>query len=233
MSAVLQDGSNKASRKLCLWKLCLVFKISGISCWPHFIYLHFRCTVDLEKLLETLEDQELKENVEVMRNLQDVILELKVHKCAYITIHQNTTLWILVTVTFALAIIFNFLLNCFRVRGKKTHCAVILIIFRRIRSDAFTEFHDLSFFSLLFFFLRMRAQASPPPSMLWLQERMMLNYLGVAVKLRQMSRHQYVDSFILLVLLDCLCNSYFTKLQILPYLLLFSEPNVNYRVFHL
>lgn len=165
-----------------------------------FIYLHFRCTVDLEKLLETLEDQELKENVEVMRNLQDVILELKVHKCAYITIHQNTTLWILVMVTFALAIIFNFLFNCSRVRGKKTHCAVILIIFRRIRSDAFTEFHGLSFFSLLFFFLRMRAQASPPPSMLWLQERMMLNYLGVAVKMRQMSPHQYVDSFIVLVL---------------------------------
>uniref|UniRef100_A0A671TT99 Kinesin family member 4 n=1 Tax=Sparus aurata TaxID=8175 RepID=A0A671TT99_SPAAU len=38
---------------------------------------HAACTVDLEKLLETLEDQELKENVEVMRNLQDVILELK------------------------------------------------------------------------------------------------------------------------------------------------------------
>uniref|UniRef100_A0A671TRP6 Kinesin-like protein n=1 Tax=Sparus aurata TaxID=8175 RepID=A0A671TRP6_SPAAU len=36
---------------------------------------HAACTVDLEKLLETLEDQELKENVEVMRNLQDVILD--------------------------------------------------------------------------------------------------------------------------------------------------------------
>ncbi|KAG7223361.1 hypothetical protein INR49_015717, partial [Caranx melampygus] len=38
---------------------------------------HAACTVNLEKVLETLEDQELKENVEVMRNLQDVILELK------------------------------------------------------------------------------------------------------------------------------------------------------------
>nr|XP_020498967.1 chromosome-associated kinesin KIF4-like [Labrus bergylta]XP_020498968.1 chromosome-associated kinesin KIF4-like [Labrus bergylta] len=38
---------------------------------------HAACTVDLEKVLETLEDQELKENVEVMRSLQDVILELK------------------------------------------------------------------------------------------------------------------------------------------------------------
>lgn len=37
-----------------------------------------RCTVDLEKVLATLEDQELKENVEVMKNLQDLILELKV-----------------------------------------------------------------------------------------------------------------------------------------------------------
>ncbi|XP_041657997.1 kinesin family member 4 isoform X2 [Cheilinus undulatus] len=38
---------------------------------------HAACTVDLEKVMETLEDQELKENVEVMRNLQEVILELK------------------------------------------------------------------------------------------------------------------------------------------------------------
>uniref|UniRef100_A0A8C7YLV8 Kinesin family member 4 n=1 Tax=Oryzias sinensis TaxID=183150 RepID=A0A8C7YLV8_9TELE len=39
---------------------------------------HAACTVDLEKVLATLEDQELKENVEVMKNLQDLILELKV-----------------------------------------------------------------------------------------------------------------------------------------------------------
>uniref|UniRef100_A0A3P9LEZ8 Kinesin family member 4 n=2 Tax=Oryzias latipes TaxID=8090 RepID=A0A3P9LEZ8_ORYLA len=38
---------------------------------------HAACTVDLEKVLATLEDQELKENVEVMKNLQDLILELK------------------------------------------------------------------------------------------------------------------------------------------------------------
>ncbi|KAM4544719.1 kinesin family member 4 [Odontesthes bonariensis] len=38
---------------------------------------HAACTVDLEKVLETLEDQELKENVEVLKNLQDIILELK------------------------------------------------------------------------------------------------------------------------------------------------------------
>lgn len=34
--------------------------------------------MDLQRVLATLEDQELKENVEVMRNLQEVILELKV-----------------------------------------------------------------------------------------------------------------------------------------------------------
>uniref|UniRef100_A0A672IDH5 Kinesin family member 4 n=1 Tax=Salarias fasciatus TaxID=181472 RepID=A0A672IDH5_SALFA len=36
---------------------------------------HAACTVNLQKVLETLEDQELKENVEVMRNLQDIILD--------------------------------------------------------------------------------------------------------------------------------------------------------------
>ncbi len=58
--------------------------ISAMSCC--YLPFYFSCTVDLEKVLETLEDQELKENVEVMRNLQDVILELKVHKTAYIII---------------------------------------------------------------------------------------------------------------------------------------------------
>lgn len=45
---------------------------------------YFRCTVDLQKLMETLEDQELKENVEVMRNLQEIILELKVPNVAHL-----------------------------------------------------------------------------------------------------------------------------------------------------
>lgn len=40
-------------------------------------------------MLETLEDQELKENIEVMRNLQDIILELKVLKSSYIIINQT------------------------------------------------------------------------------------------------------------------------------------------------
>ncbi|XP_071384275.1 chromosome-associated kinesin KIF4-like isoform X1 [Centroberyx affinis] len=38
---------------------------------------HAACKVDLEKVLETLEDQELKGKVEVMRSLQDIILELQ------------------------------------------------------------------------------------------------------------------------------------------------------------
>ncbi|XP_030649696.1 kinesin family member 4 isoform X2 [Chanos chanos] len=38
---------------------------------------HAACKVDLQKMVETLEDQELKENVEVVRNLQQLILELQ------------------------------------------------------------------------------------------------------------------------------------------------------------
>lgn len=43
------------------------------------LYARYSCTLDLQKLMESLEDQEMKEKVEVMRNLQEVILELKVH----------------------------------------------------------------------------------------------------------------------------------------------------------
>ncbi|KAM4697005.1 chromosome-associated kinesin KIF4A [Rhinophrynus dorsalis] len=38
---------------------------------------HAACKLDLQKLVETLEDQELKENVEVIRNLQQVITQLQ------------------------------------------------------------------------------------------------------------------------------------------------------------
>ncbi|XP_051956367.1 chromosome-associated kinesin KIF4-like [Xyrauchen texanus] len=38
---------------------------------------HAACKVDLQKMVETLEDQELKENMEVIRNLQQLILELQ------------------------------------------------------------------------------------------------------------------------------------------------------------
>ncbi|KAJ7996788.1 hypothetical protein DPEC_G00240660 [Dallia pectoralis] len=38
---------------------------------------HAACKVDLQKVMETLEDQELKDNVEVIQNLQQVILHLQ------------------------------------------------------------------------------------------------------------------------------------------------------------
>ncbi|XP_057677097.1 kinesin family member 4 [Corythoichthys intestinalis] len=38
---------------------------------------HAACRVNLQKVLETLDDQELKENLELVKNLQDLILELK------------------------------------------------------------------------------------------------------------------------------------------------------------
>lgn len=38
---------------------------------------HAACKVDLQRLVETLEDQELRENVEVIQNLQQIILELQ------------------------------------------------------------------------------------------------------------------------------------------------------------
>lgn len=60
--------------------------------------------MDLEKVLQTLEDQELKENVEVMRNLQDIILELKVQKSACIIIYQK--LEVFYNARFAVVIIF-------------------------------------------------------------------------------------------------------------------------------
>lgn len=40
--------------------------------------LHCRCKLDLQKLVETVEDEELKENVEVIRNLQQVLAQLQV-----------------------------------------------------------------------------------------------------------------------------------------------------------
>ncbi|XP_023802282.1 chromosome-associated kinesin KIF4-like [Cyanistes caeruleus] len=39
---------------------------------------HAVCKLDLQKLVETVEDEELKENVEVIRNLQQVLAELQV-----------------------------------------------------------------------------------------------------------------------------------------------------------
>uniref|UniRef100_A0A672RQD3 Kinesin-like protein n=1 Tax=Sinocyclocheilus grahami TaxID=75366 RepID=A0A672RQD3_SINGR len=61
---------------------------------------HAACKVDLQKMVETLEDQELKENIEVIRNLQQLILELqlvdvytnsKTHLLSHCTKEQNVT----------------------------------------------------------------------------------------------------------------------------------------------
>ncbi|XP_022601602.1 chromosome-associated kinesin KIF4-like [Seriola dumerili] len=83
----LQDENNKLSRELseAAGQTALMFeKIimteqtnEKLQSKLEQLRHHAACTVNLEKVLETLEDQELKENVEVMRNLQDVILELK------------------------------------------------------------------------------------------------------------------------------------------------------------
>uniref|UniRef100_A0A8D3CNQ2 Kinesin motor domain-containing protein n=1 Tax=Scophthalmus maximus TaxID=52904 RepID=A0A8D3CNQ2_SCOMX len=86
----LQDENNKLSRELSeaagqtafMFEKIIMTEQANEKLQSKLEQLqhHEACTVDLEKLLETLEDQELKENVEVMRNLQDIILELKVTK---------------------------------------------------------------------------------------------------------------------------------------------------------
>ncbi|KAM6252097.1 chromosome-associated kinesin KIF4A isoform 3-T3 [Spheniscus humboldti] len=43
---------------------------------------HAVCKLDLQKLVETVEDEELKENVEVIRNLQQVLVELQSENAA-------------------------------------------------------------------------------------------------------------------------------------------------------
>ncbi|XP_070699544.1 kinesin family member 4 [Pempheris klunzingeri] len=83
----LQDENNKLSRELSeaagqtafMFEKIIMTEQANEKLQSKLEQLrhHAACTVDLEKLLETLEDQELKENVEVMRNLQDLILELK------------------------------------------------------------------------------------------------------------------------------------------------------------
>ncbi|KAB0372526.1 hypothetical protein FD755_016318, partial [Muntiacus reevesi] len=51
---------------------------------------HAACKVDLQKLVETLEDQELKENVEIIRNLQHVITQLSDETVACMTAAIDT-----------------------------------------------------------------------------------------------------------------------------------------------
>lgn len=83
----LQDENNKLSRELseAAGQTALMFeKIimteqtnEKLQRKLEQLRQHEACAVDLEKLLSKLEDQELKENVEVMKNLQDIVLELK------------------------------------------------------------------------------------------------------------------------------------------------------------
>ncbi|XP_030602482.1 chromosome-associated kinesin KIF4-like isoform X2 [Archocentrus centrarchus] len=83
----LQDENNKLSRELseAAGQTALMFeKIimteqanEKLQSKLEQLRHHAACTVDLEKVMKTLEDQELKENVEVMKNLQNIILELK------------------------------------------------------------------------------------------------------------------------------------------------------------
>uniref|UniRef100_A0A8C5HW72 Kinesin motor domain-containing protein n=1 Tax=Gouania willdenowi TaxID=441366 RepID=A0A8C5HW72_GOUWI len=83
----LQDENNKLSRELseAAGQTAIMFekillteqmneKLQGKL---ELLQDHAACTVNLQNVLETLQDQELKENVEVMKNLQEVILELK------------------------------------------------------------------------------------------------------------------------------------------------------------
>ncbi|CAK6970838.1 kinesin family member 4 [Scomber scombrus] len=83
----LQDENNKLSRELSeaagqtafMFEKIIMTEQTNEKLQSKLEQLrhHAACTVDLEKLMETLEDQELKDNIEVMRNLQDIILELK------------------------------------------------------------------------------------------------------------------------------------------------------------
>lgn len=65
-------GGERCSLLACVTQMCHVI-LMGL--FPH---LHCRCKLDLQKLVETVEDEELKENVEVIRDLQEVLAQLQV-----------------------------------------------------------------------------------------------------------------------------------------------------------
>ncbi|XP_073727256.1 kinesin family member 4 isoform X5 [Misgurnus anguillicaudatus] len=83
----LQDENSKLSRELseAVGQTALMFERiimteqanDKLQCKLEELRQHAACKVDLQKVVETLEDQELKENVEVIRNLQQLILELQ------------------------------------------------------------------------------------------------------------------------------------------------------------
>lgn len=58
--------------------LAHVAQMCHLTLRDSFACLHCRCKLDLQKLVETVEDEELKENVEVIRNLQQVLAQLQV-----------------------------------------------------------------------------------------------------------------------------------------------------------
>ncbi|XP_073727255.1 kinesin family member 4 isoform X4 [Misgurnus anguillicaudatus] len=86
----LQDENSKLSRELseAVGQTALMFERiimteqanDKLQCKLEELRQHAACKVDLQKVVETLEDQELKENVEVIRNLQQLILELQAMK---------------------------------------------------------------------------------------------------------------------------------------------------------
>ncbi|KAL6470384.1 hypothetical protein MHYP_G00215030 [Metynnis hypsauchen] len=83
----LQEENNKLSRELseAVGQTALMFERiimteqtnEKLQSKLEELRQHAACKVDLQKMVETLEDQELKENVEVIRNLQHLILELQ------------------------------------------------------------------------------------------------------------------------------------------------------------
>ncbi|KAI7795730.1 kinesin family member 4 [Triplophysa rosa] len=83
----LQNENHKLSRELSesVGQTALMFERiimteqanDKLQCKLEELKQHAACKVDLQKVVETLEDQELKENVEVIRNLQHLILELQ------------------------------------------------------------------------------------------------------------------------------------------------------------
>ncbi|CAL1573803.1 unnamed protein product [Knipowitschia caucasica] len=83
----LQDENNKLSRELSeaagqtafMFEKIIVTEQTNEKLLSKLEQLrqHEACAIDLEKLLVSLEDQELKENLEIMKNLQELVLELK------------------------------------------------------------------------------------------------------------------------------------------------------------
>ncbi|KAM6969998.1 kinesin family member 4 [Aplochiton taeniatus] len=83
----LQNQNNKLSRELseAVGQTAVMFERiimseqvnEKLQCKLEELKEHAACKVDLQRVVETLEDQELKENVEVIRNLQNLILELQ------------------------------------------------------------------------------------------------------------------------------------------------------------